>query len=831
MSGGVPARRAIVRWAWRLFRREWRQQVLVIALITAAVGLAVAATSAGYNAARPPEFEYGTADHRLVSELPDTVDRQALDAYYAAVEEWFGPIDVISQRRVSIPGSTEAVEVRAQDPDGPYGSPMVSLLEGKYPSHEGEVALTGELAETLQLDLGGKLGLAGQRWSVVGLVENPTNLDDDFALVPPALDMPMHTVTVLVKGTEEQLRTFPDDFDPGPGYVESQRNVADSTAAGAGALAASAVALLLVCLVGATSFVVVAQRRLRQLGMLATVGATRKHLRLVVMANGTAVGAVAALLGAALGVVGWIALAPRLEEIARHRIDRFDVPWPLVGLGMVLAVAAAGLAAWWPARTLARVPVTQALSGRPPRPRPARRSLLLAVPLIGLGVTCLAMGNDVAKDTGNELLILAGALAIPLGIALLSPPAIRLLSPVATRLPLGARLALRDLIRYRARSGAALAAISLGLGISVAIVVAAAATEYRPGEGNLSDRQLLFLADPPDETGGVQWVPDLTPARLTELESTVARVAGRLDGPVVVPLDVPLDPEAKEPRAGELLQPPIQLGRRVNETTYRDSGPIYVATPEVLGYLDLDPASSALDTDLIIHRDLLAHIGGQDLSSAIRDGALVFIGAAEKNLPMSRVQPADIAPYSSTPRTLITPESVQRHGWETARVAWFVESGEPLTAQQLAEAREAAAASGLTIESRSGQEGLGQLRNGATAVGFLLGLCILAMTVGLIRSEAAADLRTLAATGASSRIRRTLTGVTAGALACLGALLGATGAYAAMAAGYRTDIDRLLPVPIPELLAILIGLPVLAAAAGWLLAGREPPAVARTPIE
>ncbi len=34
---GAPARRAIRRWAWRLLRREWRQQVLVLALLTVAV--------------------------------------------------------------------------------------------------------------------------------------------------------------------------------------------------------------------------------------------------------------------------------------------------------------------------------------------------------------------------------------------------------------------------------------------------------------------------------------------------------------------------------------------------------------------------------------------------------------------------------------------------------------------------------------------------------------------------------------------------------------------------------------------------------------------------
>ena len=33
-QGGVPARRAVIRWAWRMFRREWRQQILVVALLS-----------------------------------------------------------------------------------------------------------------------------------------------------------------------------------------------------------------------------------------------------------------------------------------------------------------------------------------------------------------------------------------------------------------------------------------------------------------------------------------------------------------------------------------------------------------------------------------------------------------------------------------------------------------------------------------------------------------------------------------------------------------------------------------------------------------------------
>jgi len=110
------------------------------------------------------------------------------------------------------------------------------------------------------------------------------------------------------------------------------------------------------------------------------------------------------------------------------------------------------------------------------------------------------------------------------------------------------------------------------------------------------------------------------------------------------------------------------------------------------------------------------------------------------------------------------------------------------------------------------------------------------------------DLRTLTATGASSTTRRTLTGATVGALALLGALIGATGAYLAP---YRLvpphNLHWLSYVPITDLTGILAGVPAsrrpgvpasrrpgvpaTATVAGWLLAGREPPAITRQPLE
>jgi putative ABC transport system permease protein len=105
------------------------------------------------------------------------------------------------------------------------------------------------------------------------------------------------------------------------------------------------------------------------------------------------------------------------------------------------------------------------------------------------------------------------------------------------------------------------------------------------------------------------------------------------------------------------------------------------------------------------------------------------------------------------------------------------------------------------------------------------------MTVGLIRSETARDLRILTAAGASSTTRRTITGATSGALALLGSLLGTAGAYVALLVWYRNDLSPLSRVPVANLVVIMVGLPVLAAVGGWLLAGREPRAIARQPLE
>jgi len=64
-NGGVAARRAVLRWGWRLFRREWRQQLLVLLLLTITVAAAIFSVTAVYNII--PSSDAGSARPTIAS--------------------------------------------------------------------------------------------------------------------------------------------------------------------------------------------------------------------------------------------------------------------------------------------------------------------------------------------------------------------------------------------------------------------------------------------------------------------------------------------------------------------------------------------------------------------------------------------------------------------------------------------------------------------------------------------------------------------------------------------------------------------------------------------
>lgn len=803
-SGGGPARRAVMRWAWRLFRREWRQQLLVLALLTVAVAATTFGVAAATNVTHTPRTSFI---------IPGSDPQLAADV--AAIEQRFGPADVVHHRKLPIPGSVSATDVRSQDTVGGQARPTLRLVSGRYPKARDEVALTRDMASTFGVKLGGTWSDRGQASArrVVGLVENPESLSEQFALVVPGQADPADHVTVVLRSAPVVSGFhLPSNT---PLQIESESANA-RTASTVTVLAMATVSLLFVGLVAVAGFTVMAQRRMRALGMLGSIGAGDNHVQLVMLTNGLVVGLAAAAVGAVLGLGGWLAFAPRMERLAGHRIDRFDLPWWAVGIAVVLAVLTAVAAAWWPGRAAARIPVVAALSGRPPRPQPGRRFAASGSVLLAVGVGFLFLSR-----ARRPVFVIFGAMITVVGVLLLAPLAIRALARVGRRAPIAVRLSLRDLVRYQARSGAALAAVTLALAIAVAIAVSAAAHAASTGSsvGNLPSNALVVHLGGPDKG---PLLPEASAGEVQAAEARVNEIAASVHATNTVLIDgaanmsesdafgpdaAKVGPDGKD---GAALVKAIPHG-------YDLVAPLSVATPELLAYQGIAPGRVDPTADVLTRP-------GNASGVALRAGR-------DRLVDRPNVQHLPLSIYPGEQNRLITMHAVERLGLQLVPAGWLIRTPRPLTPAQIGVAQNLASPGGLFVETRKSSESRAQLGRDATLIGLAFALAVLAMTVGLIRSETAADLRTLTATGAGAMARRTLTGATAGALAFLGALMGTAGAYLALVAWHRSDEWTLAHVPYFNLVIVLVGLPVLAVLGGWLLAGREPPAIARRPLE
>jgi putative ABC transport system permease protein len=507
----------------------------------------------------------------------------------------------------------------------------------------------------------------------------------------------------------------------------------------------------------------------------------------------------------------------------------------VIAAAMVLAVVATFFAASRPARAITRVPVVTALAGRPAQPRQIRRSALPGVVLIVIAALLFAYTGTRSGGGAPELVL--GFVALIAAVVLLAPFGLSVLARLGRRAPVAVRLALRDLARYRARSGSALAAISLGVLIAVLVCVLSAA-RYRNvldyTGPNLAANQLIVYTPSggngpgiggkggPGGNGG--------PATGGSLQSMAAQargIAAALGSRDIVTLDSP-NASLQHAAAGRMW-----------------GGAIYVATPQLLQSFGIKASQVNPAADVLSARPGLSGITKMQVIYGNYGSGGGLPGGGNGNsypcpvtscLANPVIQEVGALPSgTSAPNTLITEHAIRQLGLQVSVAGWLIQTAHPLTPAQVHDARLTASAAGLNIETKSSLPSLAEILNVATAFGTLLALAILAMSVGLIRSETASDLRTLAATGASSSTRRTLTAATAGALALLGAVLGTVAAYiAAIAYTSNNSLDGLSglsSIPVANLLVILVGMPLAAVIVGWLLAGREPPAITHQPIE
>ena len=475
-------------------------------------------------------------------------------------------------------------------------------------------------------------------------------------------------------------------------------------------------------------------------------------------------------------------------------VDAANLPWWAIATGVVVAIATSVLASRRPAKTMARVPVVAALSGRPAPPKPVHRSALPGVIVFAAGVACLAFTGGLAgrRAAGTPATTRAAPAGRPGRHDRRDPPARpagrqRAGSRRGPRLPVAVRIALRDLVRYRARSGAALAATTFAVFLAMAICLAASIQVRNPLNWigpNLSGSQLIVY---PQQSQGGGMMTQLSNAQTASLGGQVNSLAASLHTRSVCRWNPP----------GDLYQ-----GARRNSPA-NFTGAVYVATPQLLATYGIKASQIAPGTDILTMRPGLAGLPQMEMiwsNSGYHVRAKAFPGSAAAPpctlsndcLANPVIQTVSSLPGgTSAPNTVITEYAVSKYHLQPSLNGWLIQAPAPLTATQINAARQLALAYKVTVETKSGTPGLGEFADGATVLGIVIALGVLAASVGLIRSETARDLRTLTATGASAATRRMITAATAAALGLLGAILGMAGAVIAGLAWAHSSLSAM----------------------------------------
>jgi putative ABC transport system permease protein len=237
----------------------------------------------------------------------------------------------------------------------------------------------------------------------------------------------------------------------------------------------SGIALFVGAFLILNSFNMSVLQRMREIGMLRTLGATRRMIARTVVTEALVIAASGTVLGLGLG----FGLAAGL--MAAMRAIGIPVGALQVGLGAACVAAIVGIAvttagALWPARRAARVPPIMAAHGAAgvgatPTWRRGVVGVLLAIPGIVFGGNLWFGGGN--SNAGVAAMLGMGlTVAMFVGIALTAPfvigPIVRVLGrPLRAVAPAAGRLAGDSLRSNAARTAATAVALTIGLSVVV----------------------------------------------------------------------------------------------------------------------------------------------------------------------------------------------------------------------------------------------------------------------------------------------------------------------------------------------------------------------------
>ena len=750
--------------------------------------------------------------------------------------------DQVGTLAVDTAAGTGNLGARMLDVADPLARGIFRQLSGRAAASTDEVVLTPAAARRVGVGVGGSVRLAdGSRTlQVVGIVEDPEALKATTIILRPgalsrqalsddrqnqrwlvATPGPLTWAQVrqlnthgLVAVSRHVLAQPPSQAERYPGF-EGGNDQQLGVAALVGGLA-----MLEVILLAGSAFAVAARRRRRDLALVAAAGGTPAQLRRIVLADGVVLGTVAAVSGVALGIAAAAASRPLLERLSSIRTGAFRVfPEALAALAAV-AVVTGVLAALVPAWIAARQDVVAALAGRRGITRSRRRWVVLGAVLVAAGALVVATGARRADAT----VIVAGLVVVELGLVLCTPALVGLVARTGRLLPLAPRIALRDTARNRTAAAPAISAVMAAVAGSLAVGVVLIGVSERARDsyrvlGRPGDVFVLSFGQtvPPEVVATLRSTMPVQQIHRINLPSCGGAgscvVGRRVPTARACPYDLlGRDPTPAEQRAarrdsrcdgvGDRYQYFGGMGSTGGMTVIID--PAAVGAVANLAAEDADRAAAALRAGNVVVDDP-RHLDSGRVTLAIT----TVTSSGDKGTTKTVTAPGVALPHRpQAPITMMTRQTARSLGLDSvAAVALATTSRVPTVADE--DRLRAALGSqldkglGMYVE-RGPQAGTPGLVVLAVVAGVIT-LGAAAIATGLAAAEGRADLSTLAAVGASPRVRRALSLSQSGVIAGLGSLLGAIaglGAATAVLFALNRAYAGLWPAPAPYPIAV-----------------------------
>lgn len=809
---------------------------------------------------------------------PDFVAQTPLEATpsgYEVIVEQTGHLE-LAKGRVPV-----FAQLRTTELFEPAFASRFDLVEGSQGDRDA-VYLSAALSERMRLEVGEELKVGPDSYPIAGIIREKGSA----ALGEVAYALPEHPMMKASEGSMSNVFLLGDDpltwpeikelnavgvsalsravlLDP-PDASELPGAAMDYQAQNLlmGLLAVSVIGSLVLAEVGllaGAAFAVGAKGQRRMLALIAAAGGEKSTVRFIVTASGVVLGCIGVSVGAIVGIA--LAAAWVYWHLSNYSpaFPGFHLTWWPIIIFVTLGFLASVIAALVPASAIARQNVFAAVKSAHSASKAARR-----IPRAGmfwLGTALVFGGTGAwlafAAAPGEEFtaralffvpLMALGTIFFLVGLLACTGRLVDLISRAVSSAPTAIRMAARDASRNRSRSVPAIAAVLAATAVAAIVMVGSATLTYDAEYGqpqNLRELQGSVSLISYEEEDGSVTLMDPT-AAVTAVEKALGDAG---EGTVVSGVPTSCAPHAECTSSN--LELPVANTCAV-QIADGDASPATCRDPYNGGGGGL-PHFVVDDAQAI--EAIFGHRPSEDVISALESGKMVVLNPAwiedgqvtvvqtswndETGRPgePKRIRIEAVAAENAPNLALegiMAPSTAEEFGFPVMPSNVVMDLPEQPTNAMAddinAELFETVGDQAWFTFKHRGPP-TEQILWAISGVAALVALTSAAVTAGLALADGRSDHMTLAGVGAAPALRKRLAAAQTALGASLGVVLGMVGGLVPAVAVLIAVQRYQLVIPWPQLIALVVLVPLIGAGAAWLFTRARLPMTRRALLQ